>query len=32
MCPALAEDCPAKSTQMDDVIEAIKASPGCDAR
>ena len=31
ICPALAEDCPAKSTQMDDVIEAIKASAGCDA-
>jgi hypothetical protein len=30
-CPALAEDCPAKSTQMDDVIEAIKMSPGCNA-
>ena len=30
-CPASAEDCPAKSTQMEDIIEAIKASPGCDA-
>jgi hypothetical protein len=30
-CPALAEECPAKSSQMDDVIEAIKGSPGCDA-
>lgn len=30
-CPVLAEDCPAKSTQMADIIEAIKASPGCDA-
>jgi hypothetical protein len=28
---AVAEDCPAKSTQMDDIIEAIKAAPGCDA-
>jgi hypothetical protein len=29
--PAVAEDCPAKSTQMDDIIDAIKAAPGCDA-
>jgi hypothetical protein len=28
--PAMAEDCPAKSTQMDDIIEAINAAPGCD--
>jgi hypothetical protein len=28
--PAIAEDCPAKSTQMDDIIEAINAAPGCD--
>jgi hypothetical protein len=28
--PAIAEDCPAKSTQMDDIIDAIKAAPGCD--
>jgi hypothetical protein len=28
---ALAEDCPAKSTQMDDIIEALKASATCDA-
>jgi hypothetical protein len=27
---AAAEDCPAKSTQMDDIIEAINAAPGCD--
>jgi hypothetical protein len=29
--PATAEDCPAKSTQMDDIIDAINAAPGCDA-
>jgi hypothetical protein len=28
--PAMAEDCPAKSTQMDDIIAAINAAPGCD--
>ncbi len=28
--PAIAEDCPAKSTQMDDIIDAINAAPGCD--
>jgi len=30
LAPAVAEDCPAKSTQMDDIIEAINAAPGCD--
>jgi len=24
-------DCPAKSTQMDDIVAAINAAPGCDA-
>jgi hypothetical protein len=28
--PAWAEDCPAKSNGMDDVIAAIDASPSCD--
>ena len=28
--PAWAEDCPAKSNGMDDVIAAINASPSCD--
>ena len=28
--PVWAEDCPAKSRQMDDIIEALKASPSCD--
>jgi hypothetical protein len=28
--PARAEDCPAKSNGMDDVIAAINASPSCD--
>ena len=28
--PAIAEDCPAKSTQMEDIIDAINAAPGCD--
>jgi hypothetical protein len=28
--PAMAADCPAKSTQMDDIIDAINAAPGCD--
>jgi hypothetical protein len=28
--PALAEDCPAKSTGMDDIVDAINAAPGCD--
>jgi hypothetical protein len=28
--PALAADCPAKSTQMDHIIDAINAAPGCD--
>jgi hypothetical protein len=28
---ALAEDCLAKSTRMEDIIEAIKTSSGCDA-
>ena len=27
---AFAEDCPAKSTQMDDVIAALKEAPSCD--
>ena len=27
---ALAEDCPAKSTGMDDIVDAINAAPGCD--
>jgi len=29
--PALAEDCPAKSSQMDDIIAALNAASGCDA-
>jgi hypothetical protein len=29
--PVRAEDCPAKSTQMDDVIAALNAAKGCDA-
>jgi hypothetical protein len=29
--PALAADCPAKSTQIDDIVVAINAAPGCDA-
>lgn len=28
--PAWAEDCPAKSSGMDDVIAAIEAAPSCD--
>jgi hypothetical protein len=28
---AVAEDCPAKSAEMEDIIDAIKAAPGCDA-
>jgi len=28
--PAIAEDCPAKSTQMNDIVDAINAAPGCD--
>jgi hypothetical protein len=28
--PVRAEDCPAKSNGMDDVIAAISAAPGCD--
>ena len=28
---AVAADCPAKSTQMDDIVAAINAAPGCDA-
>ena len=28
--PVRAEDCPAKSNGMDDVIAAINAAPGCD--
>jgi hypothetical protein len=28
---ALAEDCPAKSTSMDDVVAALNEAPGCDA-
>lgn len=27
---AIAEDCPAKSSQMDDVIAALNDAPGCD--
>ena len=27
---ARAEDCPAQSTQMDDIIAALNASDGCD--
>ncbi|MBR1123452.1 hypothetical protein JQ628_18150 [Bradyrhizobium lablabi] len=30
MAPARAEDCPAKSRDMDDVIAAIEAAPSCD--
>jgi hypothetical protein len=26
----MAEDCPAKSTQMDDITEALNAAAGCD--
>ena len=29
--PVRAEDCPAKSTQMDDIIVALNAAKGCDA-
>jgi hypothetical protein len=29
--PARAEDCPAKSTQMDDIIVALNAAKSCDA-
>jgi len=29
--PALTEDCPAKSTDMDDIIAALNAARGCDA-
>jgi hypothetical protein len=29
--PAMAADCPAKSTQMDDIVAAINTAPGCDA-
>jgi len=29
--PARAEDCPAKSTQMDDIIAALNAAGSCDA-
>jgi hypothetical protein len=29
--PATAADCPAKSTQMDDIVTAINAASGCDA-
>jgi hypothetical protein len=29
--PAWAEDCPAKSTDMDDIIAALNAAKGCDA-
>ena len=28
--PAWAEDCPAKSNQMDDIIVALNAAPSCD--
>jgi hypothetical protein len=28
--PAMAADCPAKSTQIDDIVAAINAAPGCD--
>ena len=28
--PARAEDCPAKSRDLDDVLAAIEAAPGCD--
>jgi translation elongation factor EF-Ts len=30
-CAARAADCPAKSTQMDDIIAALKAQTTCDA-
>jgi hypothetical protein len=30
VAPAVAEECPAKSTQMDDIVDAINAAPGCD--
>ena len=29
--PALAEDCPAKSSDMDDIIAALNAAKSCDA-
>jgi hypothetical protein len=29
--PALAEDCPAKSTELDDIVAALNAATGCDA-
>ena len=28
---AFAEDCPAKSTSMDDIVAALNEAPGCDA-
>jgi hypothetical protein len=28
--PARAEDCPAKSTQMEDILAALNAAPSCD--
>jgi hypothetical protein len=31
MPPAIAADCPAKSTQMDGIVTVINAAPGCDA-
>ena len=30
VAPAWAEDCPAKSTGMDDIIAAVNGAPGCD--
>jgi hypothetical protein len=30
VAPAWAEDCPAKSTQFDDIVVALKAAPSCD--
>jgi hypothetical protein len=29
--PAVAEDCPAQSTQMDDILAALNAASSCDA-
>jgi hypothetical protein len=31
VAPALAKDCPAKSTRLDDILDTLNAAPGCDA-
>ena len=30
VAPAVAENCPAKSTTLDDILDAINAAPGCE--